>query len=39
MSRYFERVDASKALDVLPADTTLSSLMPFFQSAIRQKKK
>ena len=36
MSRYFERVDASKALDVLPASTPLRSLLPFFESAIRQ---
>jgi len=36
MSKYFERVDAAKALDVLPPSTSLRSLLPFFESAIRQ---
>jgi hypothetical protein len=35
MSRYFERLDPAKALDVLPANTSLRSLQPFFESAFR----
>ena len=36
MSRHFERVEAPRALEVLPPSTPLKSLLPFFESAMRQ---
>ena len=34
MSKYFERLDPAKALDILPPNTPLRSLQPFFESAV-----